>query len=114
MGLALMVVIWLITFISTYFFIAKTWWFPAGVAAAAPAIDRQFTVTFIAMGVIFVLAQCSLGYLAWRYRDRGAASEKVKYSHGNVKLEILWTDSDGHPIHWLELDGQQHLGGGAL
>jgi len=91
MGLALLAIIWLITFVSTYFFIAKTWWLPAGVAAAAPGIDRQFTITFIAMGVVFVLAQCILGYFVWRYRDRGAASEKVEYSHGNVKLEILWT-----------------------
>ena len=91
MGLALLVIIWLITFVSTYFFIAKTWWLPAGVAAAVPGIDRQFTITFIAMGIIFVLAQCALGYLAWRYRDRGAASEKVEYSHGNTKLEVIWT-----------------------
>src|SRR5512142_1763860 len=30
MGLALLAVIWLITFVSTYFFIAKTWWLPTG------------------------------------------------------------------------------------
>src|SRR5881275_2911692 len=59
-------------------------------AAAAPAIDRQFTVTFIAMGVVFVLAQCTLGLFAWQYRDRGSAS-KVEYSHGNIKLEVVWT-----------------------
>src|SRR5438067_9765537 len=90
MGLALLAIIWLITFASTYFFIAKTWWLPAGMAAAAPAIDRQFTVTFIAMGVVFVLAQCTLGLFAWQYRDRGSAS-KVEYSHGNIKLEVVWT-----------------------
>jgi len=90
MGLALLAVIWLITFFSTYFFIAKTWWLPAGMAAAAPAIDHQFTVTFITMGVVFVLAQGALGWFAWKYRDQGAAS-KVVYSHGNTKLEALWT-----------------------
>ena len=26
MGLAILAVIWLITFVSTYFFIAKPWW----------------------------------------------------------------------------------------
>ena len=30
MGLALMLLIWLITLVSTYFFVAKTWWLPAG------------------------------------------------------------------------------------
>ena len=90
MGLALLVVIWLITFISTYFFIAKTWWLPTGVAAAAAGIDRQFAFTYVVMGVVFVLAQCSLGYFVWKYRDRGKAA-KAEYSHGNTTLEVVWT-----------------------
>ena len=90
MGLALLAVIWLITFASTYFFVAKTWWFPAGMSAASAAIDHQFTFTFITMGIVFVLAQCGLGLFVWKYRDQGAAS-KVEYSHGNLKLEVLWT-----------------------
>jgi cytochrome c oxidase subunit 2 len=90
MGLALLAIIWLITFLSSYFFLAKTWWLPVGVSAAAPAIDHQFSRTFIAMGIVFVLAQCVLGYFVWRYRDRGGAA-KAAYSHGNTKLEILWT-----------------------
>lgn len=90
MGLALLVLIWLITFFSTYFFVAKTWWLPAGAAAAAPWIDHQFTLTFIIMGIVFVAAQVTLGLFVWQYRDRGTAS-KVAYSHGNTKLEVLWT-----------------------
>jgi cytochrome c oxidase subunit 2 len=90
MGLALMAVIWLITLISTYFFVAKTWWLPVGAAAAADFIDRQFALTFVIMGVVFLAAQLSLGYLAWRYRDHPSAAP-VKYSHGNVRLEVVWT-----------------------
>jgi cytochrome c oxidase subunit 2 len=90
MGLALLAIIWLITFVSTYFFIAQTWWLPHGAAQAAQFIDRQFTLTYILMGIVFVAAQGSLGWLAWKYRDRPNA-EPVKYSHGNTTLEILWT-----------------------
>ncbi len=90
MGLALLLVIWLITFFSTYFFVAKTWWLPAGAAAAAPWIDHQFALTFVLMGIIFVAAQASLGWVVWKYRDQGAAT-KVDYSHGNTKLELVWT-----------------------
>lgn len=90
MGLALLVIVWLITFLSTYFFIAKTWWLPPAFSAAAAGIDRQFTNTFLAMGLVFVLAQCALGYFAWKYRDRAGAA-KVAYSHGNTKLEVIWT-----------------------
>jgi len=90
MGLALLLVIWLITFFSTYFFVAKTWWLPHGAAAAAPWIDHQFALTFILMGIIFVAAQAGLGWVVWKYRDQGSAS-RVDYSHGNTKLEVVWT-----------------------
>ncbi|HTZ94772.1 MAG TPA: cytochrome c oxidase subunit II [Terriglobales bacterium] len=90
MGLALLVIIWLITFFSTYFFIAKTWWLPHGVAAAAPWIDHQFTLTYVIMGIVFVAAQGALGYLVWKYRDDGS-KRAVDYSHGNTTLELLWT-----------------------
>jgi len=90
MGLALLVLIWLITLVSTYFFIAKTWWLPAGASAAAGWIDGQFALTFVLMGIVFLAAQLSLGYFAWRYRER-PSSPPVSYSHGNTKLEIVWT-----------------------
>ena len=57
MGLVLLVVIWLITILSTYFFIAKTWWLPVGASAAAADIDHHFTITYILMGAVFVAAQ---------------------------------------------------------
>ena len=90
MGLALLVLIWLITLVSTYFFVAKTWWLPAGASAAAGWIDGQFTLTFIIVGIVFVAAQVSLGYIVWRYRET-PSSPPVAYSHGNTTLEIIWT-----------------------
>jgi cytochrome c oxidase subunit 2 len=90
MGLALMVLIWLITLISTYFFVAKTWWLPVGAAASAGFIDRQFTFTFIIMGIVFLAAQLGLGYIVWRYKQT-PSSPPVAYSHGNTTLEIMWT-----------------------
>jgi cytochrome c oxidase subunit 2 len=90
MGLALLAIIWIITFVSTYFFIAKTWWLPVGASTSAPWIDGQFALTYVLMGIVFVVAQVALGYLVWKYRDRPAA-EPVQYSHGNTKMEIAWT-----------------------
>ena len=90
MGLVLLIVIWLITLLSTYFFIAKTWWLPPGASALAPAIDHHFTTTYIVMGIVFVAAQLSLGALVWMYRDRKDA-RRAEYSHGNVTMEIIWT-----------------------
>src|SRR5260221_6696649 len=90
MGLVVLIIIWLITIISTYFFIAKTWWFPVGASAAAAGIDHYFSVTLLLMGIVFVAAQGILGFFAWRYRDRGASSV-ARYSHGNNRLEVAWT-----------------------
>src|SRR5437899_1376587 len=90
MGLVILIVIWLITIISTYFFVAKTWWLPVGASAAAAGIDHYFTITFVLMGIVFVAAQGFLGYFAWKYRDRGASSA-AHYSHGNNRLELAWT-----------------------
>src|ERR1700740_1790978 len=90
MGLVLLVVIWLITLVSTYFFLAKTWWLPVGASAAAAAIDHHFTVSYILMGTVFVAAQLALGFLGWKYRSGGPAST-AEYSHGNTTLEVVWT-----------------------
>ena len=90
MGLAIALVLSLITAASVAIIYAHVWWFPVDVAAHGPAIDHQFAVNFIITGAIFVLAQLGLAYLAWRYRDRGDARKAV-YSRGPMKLEVFWT-----------------------
>ena len=40
MGLMLLIIIWLITFVSTYFFVAKTWWLPVGASAAVSTSEN--------------------------------------------------------------------------
>jgi cytochrome c oxidase subunit 2 len=106
MGLALLVLIWLITLISTYFFVAKTWWLPVGASAAAGWIDSQFTKTYIIMGIVFLAAQLSLGYIVWRYREK-PDSPPVDYSHGNTRLEIIWTTLTAILFIGLNLMGSQ-------
>src|SRR5207245_8861023 len=91
MGLALLAIIWLITFVSSYFFAAKTWWLPHGASASAHWIDHQFALTYLLMGIVFVAAQGALWLFSWQYRDRGMAARKADYSHGNITLELLWT-----------------------
>src|ERR1700726_4615351 len=90
MGLALLAIIWLITLVSTYFFAAKTWWLPHGASTSTAVIDHQFALTYVLMGIVFVAAQGALGLFVWQYRER-PDGKKVEYSHGNTKLEVLWT-----------------------
>src|SRR5437879_12493456 len=44
MGIVLLIVIWLITFVSTYFFFAMTWWLPVGASSAAALFDYHVSV----------------------------------------------------------------------
>ena len=104
MGLALLFIIWLITLVSTYYFVAKTWWMLPVASANGVAIDQQFTYTYIAMAVVFLAAQLGLGYLVWKYRDRG---QKVQYFHGNTKMEITWTVLTAILFIGLNLSGQK-------
>jgi cytochrome c oxidase subunit 2 len=90
MGLALLFIIWLITLASSYFFFAKTWWMPDLASAEGAAIDHQFMLSYVAMGVVFLASQLGLGLFVWKYRDRSGAAQAT-YSHGHTGLEALWT-----------------------
>ncbi|HVA01074.1 MAG TPA: cytochrome C oxidase subunit II [Terriglobia bacterium] len=90
MGLAIAVVLTLITAVSVSLISAHFWWFPVDVATHGPAIDHLFTLTFIFTGAIFVLAQLGLAYLIWRYRDRGQGG-KATYLHEPAMLQVTWT-----------------------
>jgi cytochrome c oxidase subunit 2 len=48
-------------------------------------------ITILVVGVSFAVAQVALGYMVWRYRDTGQASDRALYSHGNNRLEMIWT-----------------------
>ncbi len=81
-------VIWILTAVIVYFFFAKIWWFPPPISQHALAYDAQFTRTLVITGIIFVLAQCALGFVIVRFRNRGG---RAAHSHGNNRLEAVWT-----------------------
>jgi cytochrome c oxidase subunit 2 len=90
MGRALGVGIWILTIGSVGLFVSKHWWFPPTIAEHGPRIDSQFTLTIIVVGVAFTAAQVGLGWMVWKYRDT-ADQARATYSHGNNRLEIVWT-----------------------
>jgi cytochrome c oxidase subunit 2 len=83
-------VVWILTLVICYFFFAKTWWFPPPISAHGLAYDAQFMRTLVVVGIIFFLAQFALGYVIVKYRNDGG---RAGYSHGNNKLEALWTSA---------------------
>jgi cytochrome c oxidase subunit 2 len=81
-------VVWLLTVVIVYFFAAKVWWFPPPISQHGLDYDAQFMRTLVVTGIIFALAQFALGYVIFRYRNNGGSAT---HSHGNNKLEALWT-----------------------
>lgn len=81
-------VVWVLTIVICYFFAAKTWWFPPPINQHGVAYDAQFMRTLVVVGIIFFLAQMSLGYAIMKFRDDGG---RAGYSHGNNTMEKLWT-----------------------
>ena len=90
MGRVLGLAIWIITIASVGMFVSKHWWFPESISEHGPLVDRQFTITIIVVGIAFAAAQIGLGWVVWKYRDSSAAT-RATYSHGNNRLEVLWT-----------------------
>src|SRR5919112_2872928 len=90
MGRALAVFLWVMTGLSVWMFVDGRWWFPASISEHGPAYDQQFILTIIVVGLAFVAAQAALGYAVWRFADTGQGTRAV-YSHGNNRMEILWT-----------------------
>ena len=90
MGRALAVFLWVMTGLSVWMFVNGKWWFPPSISEHGPAYDRQFILTIVVVGVAFVAAQAALGYAVWRFRDTGEGTRAV-YSHGNNRMEIIWT-----------------------
>ena len=54
------------------------------------AYDEQFMRTLVVVGIIFFLAQFALGYVIVKFRNDGG---RASYSHGNNRLETLWTSA---------------------
>jgi len=104
MALAIALVLTLITVLSVSIFWARVWWFPADIVTHGAAMDHQFNLTLVICGVVFVFAQLGLAYFVWKYHDRGDGRKAV-YSHGNNRLEAIWTTATAIVFIGLNLLG---------
>ena len=113
MGLVLLMVIWLITFVSTYFFIAKTWWLPTAASAAAAGIDQHFTTTFILMGIVFVAAQVIPRIFCMEVSRAPLFVARALLARQQYDGDCM-DGAHGDPVCRLEPDEQLDLGVGAV
>ena len=95
MGRVLAVIIWIITLLSVLLFISGKWWFPAAISEHAPALDRQFMITIVVVGLAFTAAQIGLGWMVWKYRDTGKPGDRALYAEvGRVYAPFLLANAD--------------------
>jgi cytochrome c oxidase subunit 2 len=106
MGRAFAVFLWVMTGLSVWMIASGRWWFPKSISEHGPAYDQQFVLTIIVVGIAFVVAQGALGYALWRFQDTGGEVRAV-YSHGNNRMEILWTGITAVIFITLALLGQR-------
>lgn len=90
MGRILAIAIWVITGASLWMFLSGRWWFPEAISEHGPSVDNQFLITIIVCGIAFAAAQIGLGWVVWKYRS-SADKQRASYSHGNNRLEVVWT-----------------------
>lgn len=65
------------------------WWFPENISSFGGEIDRLFDVIMYMVGFTFIATEVLLAWCILRYSDKSPG--KADFSHGNHKLELLWT-----------------------
>lgn len=64
------------------------WWLPENVSTFGGGVDNLFYIILGFTTFFFVLTEVVLVYAMWKF---AAGSEKSVYTHGNHRLEVLWT-----------------------
>ncbi|HEV2425454.1 MAG TPA: cytochrome c oxidase subunit II [Terriglobia bacterium] len=90
MALVLALTIALLALATCVLFLVHPWWFPISISASASSIDRQFAVTFIVCGILFVVAQITMAGFVWRYRS-SRPGVQAPAGHANGPYELFWT-----------------------
>jgi cytochrome c oxidase subunit 2 len=62
---------------------------PEQASTYAHEIDGMFHLIMWITGVIFVIVEALLLYFLWKYRHR--EGRQAHYTHGNNRLEVIWT-----------------------
>jgi cytochrome c oxidase subunit II len=65
------------------------WWLPAGVSTYSRDIDLLYYGILVVTGIFFVLTEAVLVYNMLRFAS--GPSRTAHFSHGNHRLEMIWT-----------------------
>ncbi len=74
---------------ATAYFFSRTW-LPALATSSGGAIDRQLTLNFILLGVVFCATQIALGLFVWKYRERADPQVVTNTAQPDARVELTW------------------------
>jgi cytochrome c oxidase subunit 2 len=77
------------TFVIWFFAPLYGWWLPDNIASFGDGVDNLFYLINVFVAFFFVLTEVVLVYAMWKFAQR--PGERSVYTHGNHRLEILWT-----------------------
>jgi cytochrome c oxidase subunit II len=80
-----------VAFASALLFVFRPAWFPLSIDAAARAWDREFSITLIAAGTIFLGVHLLLAWSVFRARKQNTRAAAGGTRRGNWRIEVLWT-----------------------
>ena len=81
------------------------WWLPERASTVAGQIDHLFYVILAITGAVFVLVEVVLLVFLIRYRQR--PGHRAAYTHGDTRIEIVWTVIPAIIMVWLALGSQE-------
>ena len=82
---AVLMATFLIWFVAPFY----AWWLPENISSYGGAIDNLFYVILGFTGFFFILTEVVMVYAMAKFAYR--PGEKATYTHGNHRLELLWT-----------------------
>lgn len=62
---------------------------PEGVSSYSGTIDGMFRLILWITGIVFVIVELLLLFFLFRYRHK--EGRRARYTHGNNRLEVIWT-----------------------
>jgi len=65
------------------------WSLPPNFSTQGTQIDTLFWIILVITGIAFVLVEVGIVWFAFKYRKR--EGNRAHYTHGNKRLEIVWT-----------------------
>jgi cytochrome c oxidase subunit II len=77
------------------------WWLPRNVSTFGGGIDGLFYLILAITGFFFVLTEAILTYALWKFAFQ--PGRKAAYTHGNHRLEVVWTIIPGAILFFLAL-----------